>query len=229
MSNLPAAVLTQLLGVRLENASLEQLLGRYVAIAQDGLPGMDEVSITLIRNERPFTAAHTGELALAADELQYGYGYGPCLDAGQSGEVLTIPDMTRETRWPEYASKVAAQGVLSAVSVPLPLQTDLIGALNWYGRSTGVPEAELGAGVELASHVAVAVGNAVTYSDSAKFAADMRAAMASRAVIEQAKGVIMAQNRCGPDQAFEILRTASMGRNVKLRDLARQMVLKLHD
>ncbi|GAA3593156.1 GAF and ANTAR domain-containing protein [Kineosporia mesophila] len=227
MSTLPTAVLTELLGIRFEGASLEELLRRYLEIAQAGVRGMDDVSVTLMRNDRPFTASYTSDLALAADELQYGFGYGPCLDAGSSGEVLRVEDMRAETRWPGYAESVVGEGILSAVSVPLPLQIDLIGALNWYGREPGVPEETVGAGIEIAGHIAVAIGNAVTYDDAARFAAEMQTAMASRAVIEQAKGVIMAQNRCGPDRAFEILRKASMGRNVKLRDLAQDIVKRI--
>ena len=209
---------------------ITEMNSEFVAIAEglleyETLTG-DEIK-ALIRGEKPFTASFTGERAEAADELQYQRGYGPCLDAGMSGEVLVITDMREETRWPEFAAAVSAQGILSAVSLPLPLQTDLIGALNWYGTTPGVQEETVQAGVELAAHMAVAISNAVTYSDSAKFAEDMQAAMASRAVIEQAKGAIMAQNRCGPDRAFEILRVASMGRNVKLRDLARDLVTKL--
>lgn len=224
MSNLPAAVLGELLGVRLAERSLEDVLTRYIEIAKRALPGVDEVSITLIRGEKPFTATYTGDLALAADELQYERGYGPCIDAGLSGTLISVADMRLETRWPGYAAAVVAQGVASSMSVPLPVQTDLIGALNCYSRSPGALDEAVEPGVEVASHVAVAVANAVTHSESARFADEMQAAMASRAVIEQAKGAIMAQNRCSPDQAFAILRQASMGRNVKLRDLAMRMV-----
>ncbi len=82
-------------------------------------------------------------------------------------------------------------------------------------------------GVELASYVAVAVSNAYVQSESARLAEDMAAAMRSRAVIEQAKGMIMAQNRCDAETAFEILRKASMGRNVKLREVAADMVQRV--
>ncbi|GAB3248063.1 GAF and ANTAR domain-containing protein [Kineosporia babensis] len=230
MSKLPAAVLAELLNIRFADASLEQLLAQYVRIAQSGVDGADEVSITLIRNNRPFTAGHSGDLALAADELQYERGYGPCVDAGVSGVELAIPDMRDEARWPDYAAAVAQEGVLSAVSLPLPVQTELLGALNLYSRKPeALGEETLAVAREVASHIAVAIGNAVSYQDSARLAEDMQAAMRSRAVIEQAKGAIMAQNRCSAEQAFEILRVASMGRNVKLRDLAKDIVERLPD
>jgi len=224
MSRLPEPVLAALLSIRLGDGGLDDTLGRLVDIAHDAVEGADDVSITLVRDEKPFTVAHSGMLALEADELQYARGYGPCIDAGLSGTVLVVADMRTETRWPDYAVAVVRHGVLSSVSLPLPVQTDLIGALNCYSR---VPHS-LGEAVEpareLAAYMAVAVGNAVTHSETAQFAENMVTAMASRAVIEQAKGVIMGQNRCDADTAFEILRRASMGRNVKLRDVATDIV-----
>jgi GAF domain-containing protein len=225
VSLLPPSTLTALLAIKLGEGSLSDVLQRLVDIAKDSLPGADEVSITLVRGDRPFTAAYTGQLALDADEMQYARGYGPCIDAGLSGTLLRVDDMREETRWPDYAATVVPRGVLSSLSVPLPLQADVVGALNCYSRTPAAfGDGSIDIALELAAHVAVAVGNAVSHTDAAKLADDMRAAMASRAVIEQAKGVIMAQNRCGEDEAFEVLRRASMGRNVKLRDLARDLV-----
>ncbi len=199
------------------------MLQKLVQITCDALPEADEVSLTLVRGERPFTAAHTGPLGLAADELQYERGYGPCIDAGVSGTVLFTPDMRKESRWPDYAANVVPLGVLASLSVPLPVQTDVVGALNCYAaRPTSWRHSAVA--VSLASYVAIAVGNAYTHSEAARYAEDMEAAMANRSVIEQAKGVIMAQNRCDPDTAFTILRKASMGRNVKLRVLAASIV-----
>jgi GAF domain-containing protein len=223
---LSASTLAALLRVELGEASLTDVLGQLAGIAKDSLTGAEEVSITLVRGDRPYTAAHTGQLALDADEMQYERGYGPCIDAGLSGLVLRIADMRQETRWPDYAAKVVPRGVLSSLSVPLPLQTEVVGALNCYsGTPSSFPGEAVGPAVELAGHVGVAVRNVLTYAEAAKLADDMKAAMASRAVIEQAKGIIMAQNRCDADAAFEVLRRASMGRNVKLRDLARELVV----
>jgi GAF domain-containing protein len=226
VSRLGGSALTALLTLRLGEGSLSDVLDRLVLIAQEALTGADEVSITLVRRDRPWTAAYTGPLALDADEMQYERGYGPCIDAGVSGTSLRVDDMREEKRWPDYAAKVVTHGVLASLSVPLPLQTDVVGALNCYAGTTAAFAGDdpTGTATELADHIAVAVANAVAYADTAQYAEQMREAMASRAVIEQAKGVIMAQNRCDADKAFEILRQASMGRNVKLRDIARALV-----
>jgi GAF domain-containing protein len=67
-----------------------------------------------------------------ADELQYEGGYGPCVDAGRAGQMFLVDDMRTEQRWPDYAQNVAADGVLSSLSVPLPFQGVTIGGLNTY-------------------------------------------------------------------------------------------------
>ena len=225
---LSASTLTALLGIRLGEGPLAGVLDRLVHIARTAIPGADEVSITLVREERPWTAAYTGQLALDADELQYERGYGPCIDAGLSGTVLKVDDMRDEPRWPDYAAHVVPRGVLSSLSVPLPVQTEVVGAINCYARRPkSFDDASIAVAEELAGHVGVAVVNAMGYQDAAELADHMQAAMASRAVIEQAKGIIMAQNRCDAEKAFEILRRASQGRNVKVRDLAQDLVTSI--
>jgi GAF domain-containing protein len=134
---------------------LDVALQQIVDVAKSALDGVDEVSITLVRADKPFTAAYTGQLALDADEMQYDRGYGPCIDAGLSGTLIVVPDMRQETRWPDYAATVVPRGVLSSMSVPLPLQTEVVGALNCYSRTAGgFPDETIETAIELASHVA---------------------------------------------------------------------------
>ena len=213
--------------VVLVDRTLEDVLGEITSIAKLGIPGAEAVSITLLRNERAFTAAYDGEMSLAADELQYEHGYGPCMDAGRGGVVLRVDDMRTEERWPDYvAHVVATTPVRSSLSVPLPFQGSSIGALNNYSTQVGAfatPEA-LQAGLEVAEAVAVAVVNADAHAKVIDQAHNMRLAMESRAVIEQAKGVLMAQRGVDAQQAFDMLREASQRYNRKLRDIAAGIV-----
>ena len=208
--------------VVLARRTLEEVLGEVTAIAARGIPGAESTSITLIRADRGFTAAHFGEMALAADELQYERGYGPCLDAGRGNVVLRVDDMRTEERWPDYTPRVLETGVRSSLSVPLPYQGTSIGALNIYSsvpKAFATPES-LDAGLQVAEAIAVAVVNADAHAQLTEQARNMRVAMDSRAVIEQAKGVLMAQRHVDADQAFDILREASQRYNRKLRDIA---------
>jgi GAF domain-containing protein len=210
--------------VVLAGRALSEILDEIVTIAARGIPGAESTSITLLRGEEAFTAAHFGDMALAADELQYQRGYGPCMDAGRGNVVLQVDDMAQETRWPDYSPKVL--GVGSSLSVPLPFQGASIGALNNYSSQVGAfatPEA-LKAGLEVAEAVAVAVVNADAHAKVVDQAHNMRLAMESRAVIEQAKGVLMAQRGIDAQQAFDMLREASQRYNRKLRDIAAGIV-----
>ena len=200
-------LLRELSRVVIVDRTLTDVLTDVTAIAARGIPGAESTSITLLRGDKAFTVAHFGEMALAADELQYEHGYGPCMDAGRGGVLLRVDDMRTEKRWPDYVAHVlATTPVRSSLSVPLPYQGSSIGALNNYSTQVAAfasPES-LRAGTDVAEVIAVAVANADAHAQ----------------MFEQAKGVLMAQRRVDAEQAFEILREASQRYNRKLRDIA---------
>jgi GAF domain-containing protein len=215
-------LLRDLSRVVLAGRELGDVLTDITVIAARGVPGAESVSTTMLRGEKPLTAAYYGEMALHADELQYDEGYGPCMDAGRGGVVLRIDDVLTEQRWPKYVARVREQGVRSSLSVPLPFQGNSIGALNIYSSrpEAFVSEESLHAGREVAEAIAIAVVNAEAHHRLGEQARNLQIAMQTRAVIEQAKGVLMAQRRVGEEEAFEILRDASQRYNRKLRDIA---------
>jgi len=214
-----------LAGVVLGGRDLSEVLTEITGIARRAIPGAEASSITLIRKEKAFTAAFDGQMAVDADELQYQRGYGPCLDAGRAGQVFLVEDMRLEQRWPDYAQHACAHGVGSSLSVPLPFQGVTIGALNNYAAAPGAfGQTDMVVGQEIAAWVALAVGNADMIARTAGDLAGMRAAMDSRAVIEQAKGILMERHKYTEDQAFTQLSRASQNTNIKLRDVADELV-----
>src|SRR5919107_5579820 len=121
-------MLRDLSRVALVDRTLTEVLSDVTRIAAKGIPGAEATSITLLRDEKAFTVAHFGEMALAADELQYEHGHGPCMDAGRAGVLLRVDDMHSEERWPDYvAHLVRSTEVRSSLSVPLPYQGSSIG------------------------------------------------------------------------------------------------------
>ncbi|WP_222194025.1 GAF and ANTAR domain-containing protein [Modestobacter italicus] len=214
----------ELAGVVLVGRELPDVLTEIVQISRRAIPGAEASSITLIRGDRAFTAAYDGQIAMDADELQYQRGHGPCLDAGRAGELFVVTDMAAEDRWPDYARHAAERGVGSSLSVPLPFQGATIGALNNYATRPGAfGTADIRLGEEVASFVAIAVGNAESSARASDDVENMRRAMASRAVIEQAKGILMERYKVTPEQAFTLLTHASQRSNVKLRDIAEEL------
>jgi GAF domain-containing protein len=211
--------------VVLVDRKLSDVLTEITGIARRAMPTVEAASTTLIRDEKPFTAAYDGQMALDADELQYERGYGPCMDAGRAGQVLLIDDMRNDQRWPDYAKAAAAHGVLSSLSVPLPFQGVTIGALNTYaGRSRVFDDQDVELAEEVAGWVAVAVGNAEATARTNDDLTLLRTVMMSRALIEQAKGILMERHKVKEDEAFTILTHASQRTNAKLRDVAGELV-----
>jgi GAF domain-containing protein len=211
--------------VVLGNRDLVEVLTEITRIARREMPSIEAASVTLIRGKKPFTAAYDGQMALDADELQYERGYGPCMDAGRAGQVLLIDDMRSEQRWPDYAQHAAAHGVLSSLSVPLPFQGATIGALNTYaGRPQIMDDNDVELAEEVAAWVAIAIGNAEAAARTSEDLTLLRTAMMSRALIEQAKGIVMERHKVNEAEAYTILTRASQGTNTKLQDEAAELV-----
>ena len=210
--------------MKLGESDLQAVLGRVAELARQTLPGVVGASVTLVESDRAFTAAFAGQLALDLDETQYQEGFGPCLEVAQSAGTVTVPDMAAETRWPAFARQALAAGVRSSLSVALPLQEAVLGALNIYAAQPATFDRDA---IELArtfaGYAAVAIANARLYQ-AATLAEDMRRAMETRAVIEQAKGILVAQQRCTPERAFEMLTRLSQSTHRKLRDCAADLV-----
>jgi GAF domain-containing protein len=211
--------------VVLGNRDLVEVLTEITRIARREMPSIEAASVTLIRGEKPFTAAYDGQMALDADELQYERGYGPCMDAGRAGQVLLIDDMRTEQRWPDYAQHAAAHGVLSSLSVPLPFQGATIGALNTYAkRPRFLDDRDVELAEDIAAWIAIAIGNAEAAAKTSEDLSNLRVAMMSRAVIEQAKGILMERHKIKEDEAFTILTHACQRTNIELRDMAEELV-----
>jgi GAF domain-containing protein len=208
----------------LRDHSMVTLLQAVVDLTKDVLPGHLETSITVLVNDKATTAAFTGSLALDLDESQYGRGYGPCLHAAGTGETVEVADARTEARWSDYMAGAVERGSLSSLSVPLG--SDLRAALNVYARQPQAFDDDArSAATRFAPYAAVAINNMQSYQSARDMAANMEAALHSRAVIDQAKGILIERHKLTPDQAFQALAQASMQTNRKLRDVAEHLVL----
>jgi GAF domain-containing protein len=219
-----ASALEQLGTLLLREHSMPTLLQRVVDLTKVALAGEIEASISLLCNDKPSTAVFTGQLALDCDESQYGRGYGPCLHAATSGEVTEVSDTRTEVRWPDYMRAAAERGALSSLSVPLPISEGTAGALNVYAREAGAfDEDSRSAATQFMPYAAVAVSNMHAYQDARTMAGNLQVALESRAVIDQAKGILMERYKVTADQAFQLLARISMQSNTKVRDVADQL------
>jgi GAF domain-containing protein len=149
----------------------------------------------------------------------------PCLTSLRTGETIEIDDLVEDDRWGDYRTSALAHGVRSSLSLPLRADGRVMGALNFYSSIAGLfgaAERALASGFARETSRALALG--IRMAERSEMSEHLQAALASRAVIDQALGIIMGQNRCSAGVAFELLRSISQNRNVKLRDVAVEMV-----
>ncbi len=217
----PADAFAQLGRIKLIETDLNGVFRHIADLAKRTIPGASEVSVTLVLAKGAYTPAFTGDLALNLDESQYALGHGPCLDAARSTSTQHITDMTAESRWPDWTVRACEAGAHSSLSIGLPVQEAVTGALNIYAtKPHAFDEDALAVAQTFASYAEVAMANAYLYNAQTTLAKHMEIAMRSRAVIEQAKGIIMGDRRCSADEAFAILQKLSQDTNHKLRDVA---------
>jgi GAF domain-containing protein len=223
----PAEAFARLGRIKLSDTDVTGVLQTIADLAKRTIPGSDEVSVTLVRNNKAQTAASTGQLALTLDEAQYAASQGPCLDASATAAIFSVPDMAAETRWPQWTPQAGDRGVHSSLSIGLPVEDTVNGALNIYATKPGAFDDDAVVLAEtFAGYAAVALANAHLYNTTASLAQQMQAAMDSRAMIEQAKGIIIGERRCTADEAFRILTKISQDSNRKLRDVAAALVAR---
>ncbi len=226
----PRDSFAELSKILLDAQPLEAVLDRVAQLVKQSIPGAGEVSVTLMDDGRAHSAAFTGEPAMALDERQYDEGFGPCLDAAVSGNTIQIEDTSSSDSYPEFSRHAHALAVRRTLSVGMPIPQGIIGGLNIYGLDEKPFDEEAVRLAEtFAGYAAIALANAALYHNTAELAAQMRDAMRSRAVIEQAKGVLMAARHCSADQAFALLTQASQRTNRKLRDIAADVVENVQD
>lgn len=217
----PQAAFDQLARIVLADHDMASVLQTIAELAQDVVPGADQVSMSLVDRDRASTVVFTGDLAKDLDETQCDDGNGPCLDAATGGETLRVADTATETRWPRYSRAAAARGVRSPMSVPVPVQQTVNAALNCYSLEPDAFDADSEVlGATFASHAAVAVAKMHVFESTRRLTENLEVAMRSRAVIDQAKGILMAQQRCSAQEAFELPVSLSQKSNPKLRDVA---------
>ena len=208
--------------------SMGDTLLRVSEITTDAIPSAEMAGISLMGADgKPTTGIFTDEKAPEIDEAQYVSGSGPCLDAWRRRSVVRIDEMAAAgDQYPEFSQAALAHGVESVLSLPLVAGDHGLGALNLYARrAAGFSSSDEAVGMELAGVAAAVLSNASAYWEASQLSEQLTQAMLSRAVIEQAKGILMARSPdVTADLAFDLLRKASQRENVKLREIAQRIV-----
>lgn len=209
----------------LSEEPLETTLGRVAGLACRTIPGCEMASLTMMTGGRPSTAVQTDPEVEPLDTAQYQGKGGPCLEAYATRQIIRLNVAEDGFRWPEFTEAARAAGVVSVLAVPLTVGRSPVGALNLFSKTKhGFTEADEETAGLFSEQAAVACANAEVFWRTYSLTENLREALESRDVIGQAKGILMARRGCSPDEAFEALRKASMHRNVKLKDIAGEVV-----
>ena len=203
----------------LAEADVQQTLQKIVDMAVETIDGCDHAGISFLKGKKVETPAASGEVPRTVDLVQYETGEGPCLSAIRDHEVFQTGDLGCEERWPQFSARAKREtGVTSMLSFRLFVEGDTLGALNLYSKDADAfDETSRTVGLVFAAHAAVALATAVHEEQ-------MDEALQSRDLIGQAKGILMAREGVSAEEAFDMLRRASQRLNVKLRDVAGDMV-----
>ena len=212
-------------GLLLSEEDQETTLRRVADLAVRGIGDCEAVGVTLFDGDKATTRAATGGLVYEVDHYQYDIGEGPCLTAIEHQEMIAVEDMATEQRWPRFCRHAADRGTHSSLSFPLLVRGESLGALNLYARrSQAFTLADRETGAMFATQAAVALANAQTYAASVRLARGLHEALDSRAVIDQAIGILIGRNGYNQRLAFEALRVASQSENRKLKHVAENIV-----
>jgi GAF domain-containing protein len=216
--------LSELAGLLVTDETLQTTLGHVVDSAVHVIPACDAAGVTLVEHDGPTTAAASGPLVRRVDHLQDTADEGPCLETLRTGAPRRAW-LESDERWPKFREPALQAGVVSCLSLPLVIGNHgTAGVLNLYSQERPFEEADEKAGRRFASQASVSVANARAYSKAQTVIEQLEDALQSRDVIGQAKGIIEVREGCGPDEAFDRLRSVSQRRNIKLRDLAAAIV-----
>ncbi|MFE7897931.1 ANTAR domain-containing protein [Streptomyces sp. NPDC057424] len=209
------------------SSGLDTLLRDLTDRAVQEVPGADACSITVRRAGRLLTLAGSDGMPSGLDLRQYENGSGPCVDAAETGEEQYAPDLAEESRWTSYTEYAISAGVRCVLAVPVAVEGESGAAINFYAVRAGALSAGRDAARAFAGRSGDAIDVALRIERRRQSAADVRTALLSRSVIDQAVGILMARERIDARIALERLRRVSQDRNIKLRDLCGQLVARV--
>lgn len=211
--------------------SLETALQRLAETAATAIPDADAVTVSVVASERPRTVAATDDRLIDVDEKQYGANRGPCFESAHSLRPVRAVVGEHPDAWPEFESSAADHGIRAYLSVPVVLpskdtaEEEHVGTLNLYSyTATAFDPFDEGLMRLFTAAASATITSAHRWQRSRDRMNHLEQALASRGVIDQAKGVLMAVHSCTADEAFKMLVDRSQHENVKLRDIARNLL-----
>ncbi len=210
--------------------SVDDVLADLAEFALRAIPGADGAGVTLLaRSPDPspervwaVTAAFIEEI----DTAQYReLDEGPCITCVSLRRPVVSGSLGSDRRWPHFGGRVARMGVHSVLALPLIVDQEVIGAINSYAyERDAFADHAVELGSQFAGPAAVSLHNAQLLAGAREHTERLQRALASRAVIDQAIGIVRSRSGVSAEEAFERLARLSQTQNAKLHLVAEQMV-----
>jgi GAF domain-containing protein len=210
--------------------STVDVLREVAQFAVQAIPGVDGAGVTMVESAsgtaRLQAWAATADFVREIDTVQYHELHeGPCITCMQTGRPAVSGSLGSDDRWPRFGGRVARLGVHSALSMPLRVGGDVIGAINAYAyQRDAFADHAVRLAAQFAGPAGVSVFNAQVLSDVRGRAERLQRALVSRTVIDQAVGIIRARSGGSAEEAFDRLTKISQTENVKLSVVAGRLV-----
>ena len=223
--------LADLAAVLEREEDLGRVLQRSVDQLTSAVPGADMASVSVLRGDRDEaeTVASSSDRVWAIDSDQYATGEGPCLEAARTGQVVRTGVEQARQRWPQFTRSARAAGVASYLCVPLAIDEKFAGSLNLYSEQRhGFGDFDVALLRLYATAACAAIANARRYAEARRLAGQLAQALDSRAVIDQARGMLMERRGINAEDAFGELVRESQNTNTKLREVATRLTASLN-
>lgn len=212
-----------------EDESVHDTLQSILTLALRLVPGCTAASVTVLDEQgKPGTIAATDDETRELDRRQYLLQDGPCLDAARQQQVNRWSLSEAEQQWPDFTSLAKELGLRSYLAAGLGLGDQRLGALNLSSSDPdGFSRLDEGLVSLFIAPAAAAIVTMSRYARARDLADQLNQALRSRAVIDQALGIIMAESNVDAERAFAVLSRASNNRRMKLRELAAEIVSRV--
>jgi hypothetical protein len=213
-----------------EREDLQGLLEGLAGLAGSGLTQVAgsrvECSVVLQRGKLPRAMAGSNGPVMLLDGVEQLLDGGPCLHALRTGLPVLLADAS-DSRWPGYGRELQAQGFTAVLGIPLDVGPGAAATLNFLATEPGLFSDPIAReATRFADQGSRALVLALGISDAELKSENLAAALEHRTAIDLARGILMPQNRCTAEEAFEVLRKASNNRNQKLHALALEVATR---
>jgi GAF domain-containing protein len=211
--------------LQLSEETLDSVMAHIGTLAIEALPGWQAAAASLVLRHKAATFGSTDPRVDPIDQWQYDSQRGACVDAIDTGKIQYFDGTSIPERWRQFAEVAGKAGIYSVLSFPMQVGDEVVGALNLYSTERdALRSGQQEEGAVYAAQAAVTLANAREFFSRGEQVEQLEDGLATRTMIGQATGLLMAQEGLTSEEAFQKLVKISQASNVKLREIAERYI-----